>query len=57
MTPKEETFQGANGLKICLRSWQPEGIYQGHYHDLLNDLGKETVVADITSWIDKRLPA
>jgi alpha-beta hydrolase superfamily lysophospholipase len=32
-------------------------LYQGHYHDLLNDLGKETVVADIVSWIDKRLPA
>jgi acylglycerol lipase len=32
-------------------------LYKGHYHDLLNDLGKEQVVADITSWIDKRLPA
>jgi acylglycerol lipase len=32
-------------------------LYEGHYHDLLNDLGKEQVVADITSWIDKRLPA
>jgi alpha-beta hydrolase superfamily lysophospholipase len=32
-------------------------LYQGHYHDLLNDIGKEGVVADITSWINKRLPA
>jgi len=32
-------------------------LYEGHYHDLLNDLGKEQVVADIMSWIDKRLPA
>lgn len=32
-------------------------LYEGHYHDLLNDIGKEQVVADITGWIDKRLPA
>jgi alpha-beta hydrolase superfamily lysophospholipase len=29
-------------------------LYEGHYHDLLNDLGKEQVFADITAWIDKR---
>jgi acylglycerol lipase len=28
-------------------------LYEGHYHDLLNDIGKEQVVADITGWIDK----
>ena len=32
-------------------------LYEGHYHDLLNDIGKEEVMADITAWIDKRLPA
>ena len=32
-------------------------LYQGHYHDLLNDIGKEGVVADITAWINKHLPA
>jgi acylglycerol lipase len=31
-------------------------LYEGHYHDLLNDLGKEQVMADILAWIDKRLP-
>lgn len=31
-------------------------LYEGHYHDLLNDVGKETVMADITSWIGARLP-
>lgn len=31
-------------------------LYEGHFHDLLNDLGKETVMADIQAWIDKRLP-
>jgi acylglycerol lipase len=30
-------------------------FYKGHYHDLLNDVGKETVMADIMSWIDARL--
>jgi alpha-beta hydrolase superfamily lysophospholipase len=32
-------------------------LYEGHYHDLLNDLGKETVMADILGWIDARFPA
>src|SRR5262245_22789897 len=27
-------------------------LYEGHYHDLLNDIGKEDVMADITGWID-----
>ncbi|MGE0253325.1 MAG: lysophospholipase [Alphaproteobacteria bacterium] len=32
-------------------------LYEGHYHDLLADTGKETVMADITGWIAARLPA
>lgn len=32
-------------------------LYEGHYHDLLNDFGKEGVLGDILAWIDKRLPA
>jgi acylglycerol lipase len=32
-------------------------LYEGHYHDLLNDIGKEGVMADITAWIDKHVPA
>ncbi len=31
-------------------------LYEGHVHDLLNDLGKEAVMADIKVWIDTRLP-
>ena len=31
-------------------------LYEGHYHDLLNDFGKAAVMADITGWIDERLP-
>lgn len=31
-------------------------LYDGHFHDLLNDLGKETVMADILGWVDARIP-
>jgi len=31
-------------------------LYDGHFYDLLNDLGKETVMTDITTWIEARLP-
>ena len=30
-------------------------LYDGHVHDLLSDVGKETVMADITGWIDAHL--
>ena len=26
-------------------------LYEGHYHDLFNDLGKEQVMADVTAWL------
>lgn len=32
-------------------------LYEGHYHDLLADLGREQVIDDIAAWIDVRLPA
>lgn len=32
-------------------------LYEGHYHDLLNDLDKELVIGDILGWIAHRLPA
>jgi acylglycerol lipase len=32
-------------------------LYEGAYHDLLNDTDKITVMADITGWIDARLPS
>lgn len=31
-------------------------LYEGHFHDLLNDLGKEQVMSDINAWIGARLP-
>jgi alpha-beta hydrolase superfamily lysophospholipase len=30
-------------------------LYEGHFHDLLADTGKERVIAEIKAWIDKRL--
>ncbi|MGV3490860.1 MAG: alpha/beta hydrolase [Devosia sp.] len=30
-------------------------LYDGHYHDLLADIGKEGVMGDITGWITARL--
>jgi alpha-beta hydrolase superfamily lysophospholipase len=30
-------------------------FYEGHYHDLLNDLDKEIVMSDILHWIDDRI--
>jgi len=32
-------------------------LYDGHFHDLLNDLGREEVFGDIVDWIDQRLSA
>ena len=32
-------------------------LYEGHFHDLLNDVDKESVIGDIKSWIAARLPA
>jgi acylglycerol lipase len=32
-------------------------LYEGSFHDLLNDLDKEVVMADIKSWLNARLPA
>jgi acylglycerol lipase len=31
-------------------------LYDGHYHDLLNDIDRDIVLADITNWIEARLP-
>lgn len=32
-------------------------FYEGHYHDLLNDVGKEAVLTDIMQWIEARVAA
>jgi alpha-beta hydrolase superfamily lysophospholipase len=30
-------------------------LYDGHFHDLLADVGKEQVIADIQAWIDAHI--
>ena len=30
-------------------------LYEGHYHDLLNDIGREEVLGDIVQWIEARV--
>ena len=32
-------------------------LYEGGYHDLLNDIDKEIVMADILAWLNERVPA
>lgn len=32
-------------------------LYEGHYHDLLNDIDKEVVMADINNWLDAHVHA
>lgn len=32
-------------------------LYEGHFHDLLNDIDREQVMADIEGWVAARLPA
>jgi len=31
-------------------------LYDGYFHDLLNDIGKEAVMSDIRDWVNARLP-
>jgi acylglycerol lipase len=32
-------------------------LYDGYFHDLLNDIGKEAVMADILRWVTARVPS
>lgn len=32
-------------------------LYEGHAHDMLNDIGKEQVLGDIAAWISAHVPA
>jgi alpha-beta hydrolase superfamily lysophospholipase len=32
-------------------------IYEGHVHDMLNDIGREEVLSDMVAWINARVPA
>ncbi len=35
------------------KTWK---LYDGHHHDLLDDVGREEVMADVRGWIGARLP-
>ena len=39
---------------LCLPTLK---LYEGHFHDLLNDIDKEIVMQDILDWIGARIPA
>ena len=45
----EEFYERAGSSDKTLK------LYEGHYHDLLADVGKQQVIADIEDWIDARL--
>lgn len=44
----EEFFAAASSKDKTLK------LYDGYAHDLLNDTGREAVMADIVAWLDKR---
>lgn len=44
----EEFFGSASSTDKTLK------LYDGHVHDLLNDIGREGVMADIVAWLDRR---
>ena len=52
MTESSKLFFGKAGSKDKTLK-----LYEGHYHDLLNDIGKEQVMGDIKAWIEARLGA
>ena len=47
----QEFHQAAGSADKTLR------LYDGHSHDLFNDLGRERVLADVVGWMEARLPA
>jgi alpha-beta hydrolase superfamily lysophospholipase len=47
----KEFFDRAGSVDKTLK------IYDGRFHDMLNDLGREEVMADIIGWVIARVPA
>ena len=31
-------------------------VYEGYYHEVFNDVGKERVLADVEHWVKRHLP-
>ncbi|WP_370673783.1 lysophospholipase [Pleomorphomonas sp. PLEO] len=46
----EEFFQRAGSVDKTLK------LYDGHFHDLLQDIGREQVMSDILGWIGQHVP-
>ena len=46
----QEFFERAGSVDKTLK------LYDGHVHDLLQDIGREQVMSDILGWIGQRLP-
>jgi len=42
----KEFYEKAGSIDKTLK------LYEGHFHDLLADVGKQQVMADIQDWID-----
>ena len=56
----DKVTQFSGSQLFCERAGSPDKtikLYEGHFHDLLNDIDKELVIADIKSWIAARLTA
>ena len=32
-------------------------VYEGYFHEVFNDVGKEQVLADVEAWVERRLPS
>ncbi len=48
------TANGGTRARGIHRNRRPAARRQGHYHDLLNDLGKEEVLGDVIAWLEAR---
>jgi hypothetical protein len=43
-----------SGRVLCRKLWRaPLKLYEGHFHDLLADVGKQQVTTDIQAWIER----
>jgi len=45
----EEFYRNSSAIDKTLK------LYKGHYHDLLADIGKAQVMAEVISWVDTRV--
>src|SRR5262245_60740288 len=46
----------SDGERFYVTKFSDYVVYEGYFHDPLNDIGKEAAIADITAWVGARLP-